>query len=344
MKALRKENAAPGATYADVPMPEVTAHGVVIRVKAASFCGTDLHIYRWDAWAASRLKPPLTFGHEFAGEVVAVGSQVDRVAVGDHVAGETHIPCLHCFQCRSGQMHLCQNVQILGVDRDGCFAEYVSLPEICCVKTDPSVPWEIATLQEPFGNSVYAVSESNVMGKTVAIFGDGPAGIFATAVARAFGATSIYCVGMQAYRMQLLQQYAPDCVIDAGKTDAAREILERTQGSGVDVVLEMSGAPAAIHQGFRVVRKGGVFTAFGIPASAVPVDFADEVIFKGITIHGINGRKMFATWEQVQNVLLSGRVDLRPVITHTFPMRQIDEAMLLLDPGNIRAGKIVLVP
>lgn len=344
MKALRKEQASPGATYIDAPMPILTSHLVLIKVKAASFCGTDLHIYRWDEWAAGRIKPPLIFGHEFAGEVVEVGEQVERIRPGDHVAGETHIPCLDCYQCRTGQMHICQHLEILGVDRDGCFAEYVAIPEVCCVKTNPTLPWEIATLQEPFGNSVYAVSEANVMGRQVAIFGDGPAGIFATAVARAFGATKIFCVGMQPYRIELLRKYQPDCVIDAGRSDAAQEILDQTKGTGVDVVLEMSGASAAIHQGLQVVRKGGVYTAFGIPSSAVPIDFAEEVIFKGITIKAINGRKMFETWEQVQNLLLSGRVDLRPALTHTLPMAKIDEAMQLLNPHHVRAGKIVLLP
>ncbi|MBI4366104.1 MAG: L-threonine 3-dehydrogenase [Deltaproteobacteria bacterium] len=344
MKALRKERAAPGAQFADVPIPELTPRSVLARVKAASFCGTDLHIYHWDEWAARRIKPPLTFGHEFAGEVVEVGSQVTRVRAGDHIAGETHIPCEACYQCRTGQMHVCRNLQLVGVDRDGCFAEYIVLPEICCVKTDPALPWDIATLQEPFGNSVYAVAESDVAGKRVAIFGDGPTGIFATAIARVFGATEILCVGMQPYRMQLLARYAPDCLIDAAKEDAARAILERTQGAGVDAVLEMSGAPDAIHQGFAVLRRGGIFTAFGIPASAVPIEFAEEIILKGITIKAIHGRKMFATWDQVQNLLCSGRIDLTPVITHTFPLAQIDRAMRLLTGKDIRAGKIVLIP
>jgi len=264
--------------------------------------------------------------------------------VGDHVAAESHIPCLECFQCRTGDMHICQHVQILGVDCAGGFAEYVAIPEICAVKTDPSLPWEIATLQEPFGNSVYTVTEANVMGKSVAIFGDGPTGVFATAVARAFGATKIFCVGMQSYRLDLLRQYHPDRVIDARSHDAATEILAETKGLGVDVVLEMSGAATAIHQGFRVVRKGGMFVAFGLPAQAVPVNFADELIFKGITLKAINGRKMFETWVQVQNLLLSGRVDLRACVTHTFPMAQIDDAMALLVKGEARAGKIILLP
>lgn len=343
MKALVKERPAPGATYTDVPLPDVTSHLVLCRVQAASFCGTDLHIYKWTDWAAGRLKTPLVFGHEFAGEVVAVGAQVERIRVGDHVAAESHIPCLECFQCRTGDMHICQHLEILGVDRPGCFAEYVAIPEICAVKTDPALPWEFATLQEPFGNSVYTVTEANVMGKRVAIFGDGPTGIFATAVARAFGATQIFCVGMQAYRMALLRHYKPDFVFHARETDPVEEILSRTGGLGVDVVLEMSGAAPAIHQGFKVVRKGGTFVAFGLPAQPVPIDFANEMIFKGITIKAINGRKMFETWVQVQNLLCSGRIDLTPVITHQFPMARIDDAMQLLN-GEARAGKIVLRP
>lgn len=344
MKAIIKERPAPGAVYTDVPMPEMSSHRVLVQVKAASFCGTDLHIYNWSDWAAGRIKTPMIFGHEFAGEVVEVGAQVERVKVGDHIAAESHIPCLECFQCRTGDMHICQNVQILGVDRPGCFAEYVAIPEICAVRTDPVLPWDIATLQEPFGNSVYTVTEANVMGKRVAIFGDGPTGIFAAAVARAFGATQIFCVGMQAYRMQLLAHYQPDLVIDARATDPVATILEQTKGLGVDVVLEMSGAPAAIHQGFQVVRKGGTYVVFGLPSKPVPINIAEELIFKGITVRAINGRKMFETWVHVQNLLLSGRVDLRPALTHTFPMAEIDQAMQLLTGPEARAGKIVLLP
>lgn len=344
MKALLKDKPAPGATYTDVPLPEMTSHRVLVKVKAASFCGTDLHIYKWSDWAASRLQTPLIFGHEFAGEIVEVGAQVERLQVGDHIAAESHLPCLECFQCRTGDMHICNQTQILGVDCNGGFAEYATLPEVCAVRTDKTLPWNMATLQEPFGNSVYAVTEGNVMGKKVAIFGDGPTGIFAAAVARAFGATDIFCVGMQPYRMNILRQYSPDLLIDAGHEDPVEIMLQRTHGLGVDVVLEMSGAEPAIHQGFQVVRKGGTFVAFGLPARPVPINFANELIFKGITLKAINGRKMFETWFSVQNLLLSGRVDLKPVMTHTFPMAQIDQAMDLLIGAEAKAGKIVLLP
>lgn len=344
MNVVRKSNPAPGVSFETLPIPTLTGHDVLVKVKAASLCGTDLHIYHWDAWAASRIKTPLTFGHEFAGEVVDVGPLVTLVKVGDHISGETHIPCFNCDQCRTGQMHICNNLEILGVDRDGAFADYVKLPEICCVKNDKSLPWEIASIQEPFGNAVYCASEANVMGKKVAIFGDGPTGVFAVAAARAFGATHVYAVGMQEYRLNLIRQFAPDLVINAAIDNAADRILEVTHGNGVDVVFEMSGAESAIHAGFQVVKKGGVFTAFGIPAKPVGINFAQDIIFKGIKINGINGRKMFETWHQVANLLLSGRVDLKAVITHTMPLAKIEEAFELLTPGNIRAGKIVLVP
>ncbi|PIR20360.1 MAG: L-threonine 3-dehydrogenase [Deltaproteobacteria bacterium CG11_big_fil_rev_8_21_14_0_20_47_16] len=344
MTAVRKMKPASGVSFETIPIPDVTSHGVLVRVKAASLCGTDLHIFHWDDWAASRIKTPMTFGHEFAGEVVEVGPQVESVKPGDHIAGETHIPCLNCYQCRTGQMHICNNLQILGVDRDGAFADYVMLPEVCCVKTDASIPWEIASIQEPFGNAVYAVSEANVVGKSVAVFGDGPTGVFAVAVARAFGATKIFAVGMQDYRLNLIRKFAPDVVINASETNPTDIILDATKGEGVDAVLEMSGAEPAIHAGFRVVKKGGVFTAFGIPSKPIGINFSEEIIFKGIRINGINGRKMFETWDQVANLLLSGRVDLKQVITHTLPLSKIEEAFELLTPGNIRAGKIVLKP
>lgn len=344
MTAVRKMRPEAGITFETLPIPEVTSHGVLVKVKAASLCGTDLHIYNWDDWAANRIKTPMTFGHEFAGEVVAVGDQAQRLKIGDHISGETHIPCFECYQCRTGQMHICNNLQILGVDRDGAFADYVMLPEICCVKIDNSLPWEIASIQEPFGNAVYAVSEANVVGKTVAVFGDGPTGVFAVAVARAFGAAKIFAVGMQEYRLDLIRRFAPDVVINAAKEDPVSIIMDATRGEGVHAVLEMSGAAPAIRAGFRVTQKGGIFTAFGIPSKPIEVNFAEDIIFKGIRINGINGRRMFETWEQVAGLLNTGRVDLRQAITHTMPLSKIEDAFELLTPGNIRAGKIVLKP
>lgn len=342
MKAVRKLSPKRGAEIVDVPIPTITSHQVLAKVHATSICGTDYHIYDWDPWSQKRIKLPHVMGHEFCGEVVEVGPQVERIKVGDFISGETHIPCFTCYQCRTGQMHICNNVKILGVDCDGSFAEYVALPEVCCVISDPAIPKEIASIMEPLGNAVYTVSESRVAGKSVVIFGDGPIGIFAVPLARALGAVKIIVVGMTPYRLNLVRQFEPDLVIDATEGGVVEKIMEATRGSGVDVVLEMSGSPVAIKNGFQVVRKGGVFTFFGIPSKPVEINIAEDIIFKGIKMNAINGRKMFDTWEEMTNLLASGRLDVSRVVTHTFPLEKVNEAMELITPGQIQAGKIVL--
>ncbi|MFA4973437.1 MAG: L-threonine 3-dehydrogenase [bacterium] len=344
MKSIQKLKAAPGAEIVDAPIPRPTSHQVLVRVKATSICGTDIHIYNWDPWSAKRIKPPMIFGHEFSGEVVEVGSQVEHLAVGDHVSAETHIPCGGCFQCRTGQMHICRDLEILGVDRDGCFAEYVAVPEICCIKNDKSLPWEIASVQEPFGNATYTVSESRVAGKSVAIFGDGPIGIFAAGIAMAYGATKLIACGMQPFRMGLIKKYSPDHLIDVTKQSPREAIMDITRGEGVDVVLEVSGAESAIHDGLASLKRGGTFTAFGIPSRPLQMDFAEELIFKGVRLIAINGRRMFGTWYEVANLLNSGRVEIGHVITHEFKLEKIDKAMEMLNAKEIKAGKIVLKP
>lgn len=344
MKAVKKKAGGRGASIVDASIPAPTSHQVLVKVKATSICGTDIHIYNWDPWAAGRIKPPMIFGHEFSGEVVEIGAQVEHIAVGDRVSAETHIPCGGCFQCRIGKMHICQHLEILGVDRDGCFAEYIAVPEICCINNGAELPWDVASVQEPLGNATYCVSEGRVAGKSVAILGDGPIGIFATGVARAYGATTLIVTGMQPYRLDLMRRFHPDHVINIAQTNPREAIREITRGEGVDVVLEMSGAEAALHDGLAVVKRGGTFIAFGIPSRPVHLDLAEEMIFKGIRVQAINGRKMFETWYEVANLLNAGRIDVRPVMTHTFPLGEIDDAMALLNAPEIRAGKIVLKP
>lgn len=344
MKAISKATKAAGATLIQAPVPKPTSHQVLVKVKATSICGTDVHIYKWDPWAAGRIKPPMIFGHEFSGEVVEVGSQVEHIKVGDHVSAETHIPCRACYQCRTGQMHICKDVKILGVDTDGCFAGYVAVPEICCIRNDRSLPWEIASVQEPFGNATYCVTESSVCGKSVAVLGNGPIGIFAAAIARVFGATTLIVTGKHKLRMDLCKHYGADHMIDVTKQDAREAIMDITKGEGVDVVLEMSGSEKSIHDGLAAVKRGGTFTAFGIPSRPIQLDLAEEVVFKGIRIIAISGRKMFETWYQVANLLGSGRVDVRPVITHELPLEKIDEAMAMLTAKEKKCGKIVLKP
>lgn len=344
MKAIAKLKSAPGFEIADFPTPEVTSHRVLVKVQAASICGSDVHLYKWDEWARLHLQPPRIIGHEGAGVVVEVGRQVGHIQVGDHVSFESHIPCLGCARCRTGEMHLCKKLKTIGFGVDGCFAETIAMPEICCVKNDKSMPWEIASIQEPLGNSVYAVTESEVAGRQVAVFGDGPTGLFAVAVARALGANRIFAVGISPFRLKILQKLKPDFLIDASKENPAEFILDKTSGDGVDSVLEMSGNEKAIHDGLKVVRGGGTFTAFGIPGQAIQIDFASEVILKGIKLIAIHGRKMFETWKKMGELLGSGRLDVTPVITHRFPMAEIGQAMDLLTKNPIEAGKIILHP
>lgn len=344
MKAIQKDKAGPGAKVIEAPIPKPTSHQVLVKVMATSICGTDIHIYNWDPWAANRIKTPMIFGHEFGGEVIEVGSQVEHIKVGDHVSTETHIPCQGCFQCRTGKMHICKKLSIVGVDRAGCFAEYIAIPEICCIKNDKSLPWEIASIQEPFGNATYCISESQVAGKSVAIFGDGPIGIFAAGIAKSYGATTLIACGMQEFRLNLMKKFGAEHIIDVSKEDARKRIMEITDGEGVDVVIEMSGAERAIHDGFASLKRGGVFTAFGIPSKPITLDLAEEIIFKGITLHAINGRKMFSTWYEVANLLKSQRIDVKSALTHEFPLEKIDEAMALLNAKEITAGKIILRP
>jgi len=344
MRAIAKQTAAAGVELIEAPVPQPTSHQVLIKVKATSICGTDVHIYNWDAWAQSRVKPPMIFGHEFSGEVVEIGKQVEDIKVGDHVAIETHIPCQHCFQCHTGQMHICKNLQIVGVDRPGCFAEYIAVPEICCVKQDKTLPWEMASILEPLGNAVYTVSEGQVSGKTVAIFGDGPIGIFAVALCKVYGASKIIVCGMQPYRLDLARSFAPDHVLNVSEVKAQDAIFDVTSGNGVDVVLEMSGSPVAIKDGFAVLKRGGTFVAFGIPSKPVELNFANDLIFKAATVKSINGRKMFSTWHEMQNLILSKRLDVSCVVTHQMPLEKINDAMALLNSKEIQVGKIVLKP
>ena len=342
MIAISKETPCPGAEIIDAPTPKIKPTEVLAKVKVASICGTDKHIYIWDEWASKRIKPPMIFGHEFGGEVVEIGSEVKNIKIGDHISAETHIPCGHCYLCKSNNMHICQNLSIIGVDQDGCFAEYVALPEICCIKNDKEIPWDIASIQEPLGNSVHCLSEANIKGKSVAILGDGPTGIFAAASAKYFGAKKVFAVGMQESRLNLIRKFDVDEVINVLKMDSVDYVLQKTNGEGVDVVLEMSGAERAIHNGFKMIKKAGTFVAFGIPSKPVNINFAEELIFNAIKVISINGRRMFETWHQVADLIASKKVNLAPVITHRFKLTDFNDAMNLLTADDIKAGKIVL--
>jgi threonine 3-dehydrogenase len=340
MRALMKTKAAAGMEMREVPVPETGASDVLIAVETASVCGTDLHIYHWDEWAQARIKPPYIPGHEFCGTVAAVGSLVQGIAVGDFVSAEMHVACGHCLQCRIGQAHVCQFVKILGVDADGAFADYVRIPASNVWKLDPAIPRDFGSLFDPFGNAVHTVLSGAIAGQTVAVTGCGPIGLFAIAVARACGAAKIFAIEPNVTRRALATTMGAHAALDSAASDLLKQVKSETGGNGVDVLLEMSGHPSAIRQGFSLLRMGGRASLLGIPSRPAELDLANAVIFKGATVHGINGRKMYETWYQAEALLREGHIDLSAVITHRLPLERFDEAMHLLESGE--ASKILL--
>jgi threonine 3-dehydrogenase len=342
MLAVVKPEAKAGAEIRDVKVPSFGPTDVLVKVKVASVCGTDVHIYDWDAWAQKRIHPPLIPGHEFCGHVAAVGSEVTTVKEGDFVSAEMHVACGKCFQCRTGEAHICQFVKIIGVDADGAFAEYVRIPESNIWKIDPAIPPEYASVLDPLGNAVHTVLAGEIAAKTVAVIGCGPIGLFSIAVARAVGATQVFALEINEHRRKLAQKMKADRVIDPSQEDAKAIVMEATDGIGVDVVLEMSGKTPGIKTGFNILRLGGRVSLLGIPSKPVELNFAEDLIFKGATVQGINGRLMYKTWYQMQALLKSGKLDLSPVITDRMAMRDFSKGMDRLKTGE--ASKILLYP
>lgn len=341
MKALVKHAPARGARLEQVPKPEPLPGEVLVKVTAAAICGTDVHIYTWDPWAAGRIKPPLVFGHEFCGEVIALGAGVDDIALGTRVSAEGHFVCGKCYFCRTGQAHICQDVEIIGVDTNGCFAEYVRVPRGNIWELDAEIPTEVAAIHDPFGNAVHTTLVDTIVGKTVLITGCGPIGVAAAAIAKHAGAAQVFASDLNDYRLELARKMGVDKVYKVGRDDMVAEVLRETGGLGVDVLLEMAGHPAAINDGFKALRKGGWAALLGLPSKPVELDLSDGIIFKGATVYGINGRRMYETWYQMQ-ALLRGGLDLTPMITHRFKFEDFEEAFELAVSGN--SGKIILYP
>jgi threonine 3-dehydrogenase len=342
MLAVVKAEAAPGTDIREVKIPAFGPQDVLVKVKVASICGTDLHIYNWDAWAQRRIHPPLVPGHEFCGEVAAVGDEVTSVKEGDFVSAEMHVACGKCLQCRTGEAHICQHVKILGVDADGAFAEYVRIPESNIWKIDPAIPADYASIFDPLGNAVHTVLSGDVAAKSVAITGCGPIGLFAIAVAKACGATQVFAIEVNEYRRKVAAQMKADYVLDPTKDDVKSIVMDATGGVGIDVLLEMAGHPDAIKLGFSILRLGGRVSLLGIPSKPIEMNFAEDIIFKGATVLGINGRRMYQTWYQMQALLKAGKLDLHPVITDRIAMSDFSKGMERLRTGE--ASKILVYP
>ena len=337
MRALVKESAGPGFRLKDVPEPTIRDDEVLIRVRRAGVCGTDVHIYEWDDWAKGRCKPPFVVGHEFAGDVVQVGALVTTVAEGDRVTAEGHIVDGMCLLCRTGNAHVCPHTRIIGVDRDGCFADYIAMPATNIWHLDDNISFDVGGIHDPMGNAFHTALTAEIPGATVLITGCGPIGIFAVGICKAAGASRIIASDVNPTRLALAKRMGAHDVVQPAEAEA--RVTQATGGYGVDVVLEMSGVPSAIHQAFALVRVGGKVQMLGIPAKPMEVNFASEVIFKGITIYGVVGRRMYDTWHQMTRFLRSGEFDPTPVITHRFPLEEADAAIAAIKGGE--AGKVI---
>jgi threonine 3-dehydrogenase len=342
MKALRKTQPARGLSFENASVPAIGATDVLVRVKTASICGTDLHIYGWDRWSQGRIKPPVTLGHEFCGVVEGVGEEVTAVKAGDLVSAEMHLNCGHCQQCRLGQAHICQNLRIIGIDQDGAFAEFVKIPASNIWKLDPAIPEHYGAILDPLGNAVHTVLAGPIAGQTVLVTGCGPIGLMAIAVAKACGSSTVFATETNEKRRAMAQRMGADVVLNPAQDDAVARIKADTGGAGADVLLEMSGNPAAIQQGFRAMRAGGRASLLGIPTESVPLDLVNDVIFKGATVQGIYGRRMYETWVQMTALLKAGRLNLDALFGERTSLEKFENAFALLNGGL--AGKILLYP
>ena len=341
MKAIVKTKPVQGLEMQSVPFPTIGPQDVLVKVNVMSICGSDLHVYNWDEWARHRLHLPIVIGHEFSGEVVEVGKEVKSVRIGDFVSAESHISCSKCLPCRMGESHVCINTSIIGIDRNGCFAEFLSLPERNVWKNNPSLLPTLASIQEPLGNAVHAVLVDEIAGKTVLVLGCGTMGCFSIGVARACGASLIIGVDVNEYRLDLAKKMKADRVINETSSNLVEEVMDLTHGVGVDVVLEMSGATSAIKKGFKVLRPGGRVSLLGLPLREVELDLVNDIIFKGVKVYGITGRKLYQTWYQVSRLLNSGLLDVTPLITHIFKFHEFEKGMDLMRSGNCL--KVVLM-
>jgi threonine 3-dehydrogenase len=326
----------------DVERPRLTQRELLVKVKVTSVCGTDYHIYKWDEWAQTHITPPRIIGHEFAGEVVETSPDATSCKVGELVAAESHIGCGTCYQCRTGNEHICERLKILGVHVDGSFAEYVKIPEHNAWPIPRDVPLETASVLEPMGNAVHAAFAADLGGNHVVIFGCGPVGLCAVALAHISSAISVTAVDINDYRLALATKMGASRTLNSAKVDVVKEVHASTENRGAGVVLEMSGNPQAIQNAFRSVRNGGTVILFGLPSKEVSLNLADDVIFKEAHVQGIVGREMYKTWFKLEDLLKSRRLDLTPLITHKMSLSQLDDAMKLVGSGN--CGKVVLTP
>jgi len=338
MKSLVKAKSEPGIWMEDVPIPEYGVNDVLIKIKKTAICGTDIHIYLWDEWAKATIPVPMTVGHEFYGEIAEIGKEVKGLKVGQRVSGEGHITCGLCRNCRAGKIHLCRNTIGVGVNRPGCFAEYLSIPATNVLPLPDNITGDQASILDPFGNATHCALAFNVVGEDVLITGAGPIGIMAVAILRHIGARHVVITDVNDHRLELARKMGATKAVNV-KYQKLNEVMDELgMTEGFDVGLEMSGNPSALNDMVRVMNHGGSMAILGIPPQETAIDW-NQVIFKGLVIKGIYGREMFETWYKMIAMLQSG-LDISPVITHHFPIDDYQNAFQIMASGQ--SGKVIL--
>ncbi|WP_442593948.1 L-threonine 3-dehydrogenase [Parapusillimonas sp. JC17] len=338
MRALVKTAAGTGLELADVPIPAIGHNDVLIKIRKTAICGTDIHIWKWDDWAARTIPVPMHVGHEYVGEIVAVGQEVTGFRIGDRVSGEGHITCGFCRNCRAGRRHLCRNTSGVGVDRPGAFADYLVLPAFNAFKIPDDVPDELAAIFDPFGNAAHTALAFNLVGEDVLITGAGPIGAMASAIARHVGARNVVVTDVNDYRLALAAEMGATRTVNVENESLEDVMRELGMTEGFDVGLEMSGAPSAFVSMLEQMNHGGKIAMLGIPPQGFGIDWT-KVIFKGLEIKGIYGREMFETWYKMVAMLQSG-LNLAPIVTHRYPVKEYQAGFEAMLSG--KSGKVIL--
>ncbi|WP_299085027.1 L-threonine 3-dehydrogenase [uncultured Paraglaciecola sp.] len=339
MKALAKLHSEKGIWMTDCDLPTVGHNDLLIKIHKTAICGTDMHIYQWDEWAQNTIPVPMVVGHEYVGEVVEIGEEVRGFTIGDRVSGEGHITCGHCRNCRAGRRHLCRNTTGVGVNRQGAFAEYLSIPAFNAFKIPQNISSDLAAIFDPFGNAVHTALSFDLVGEDVLITGAGPIGIMAAAVARHVGARNVVITDINEYRLDLATKMGATRAVNVSTTQLQDVMDELGMTEGFDVGLEMSGVPAALRDMLEKMNNGGKIAMLGIPPNNVAIDW-NQVIFKGLVIKGIYGREMFETWYKMAS-LIQGGLDLTPMITHQFGIEDFQQGFDVMGSGQ--SGKVILI-
>ncbi len=338
MKALVKAKAEKGIWMEDVPIPTVGHNDVLVKVKKTAICGTDVHIYNWDKWAQSTIPVPMHVGHEFAGEIVELGSEVRGLEIGQRVSAEGHITCGHCRNCRAGQRHLCRNTEGIGVNRPGAFAEYISVPAVNICPLPEGVSDDLGAILDPLGNATHTALSFDLVGEDVLITGAGPIGIMAVAIARRVGARNIVITDINDYRLDLATKMGATHAVNVTKTSLRNTMADLSMAEGFDVGLEMSGVPQAFGEMLETLNHGGKVALLGILPEGAGINW-NHVIFKGLQVHGIYGRRMFETWYKMIAMIESG-LDLSPILTHHYGADDFQKGFDVMCSGQ--SGKVIL--